>query len=193
MALSQKTWVAAGLGARLLMLAFLAMALQLTYNNLHNGTRLDYSNWHNCNKLKSYTYAMVAAGVGMAGGLLQVPIAVYLLCKSKRMAPSVLVLDISMYTDIVSTYIQWSPPCWPVESARGSAPPTTPCRSSSFKYGMDWTGHRNQNDPKGDLTSFFNKGNVAISFLLVGMVLSVFDAVVSARLRARASDDLADD
>ncbi|TVU29613.1 hypothetical protein EJB05_21188, partial [Eragrostis curvula] len=185
MALSQKTWVAACLGVRLLMLAFLAMALQLTYNNLHNGTRLDYSSWHNCNKLKSYTYAMVAAGVGMAGALLQVPIAVYLLCKSKRMAPSVLVLDISMYTDIVVTTV--------LASGVGAGFGATNDALQIIKYGIDWTGDRNQNDPKGDLTSFFNKGNVAISFLLVGMVLSVFAAVVSARLRARASDDLADD
>lgn len=37
----------------------------------------------------------------MAGGVLQVPVAVYLLCKSKRMTPSALVLDISLCADVV--------------------------------------------------------------------------------------------
>lgn len=46
---------------------------------------------------------MVAAAVGMAGSLLQIPVAVYLLCKSKRMTPSTLILDASAYADIVRT------------------------------------------------------------------------------------------
>ncbi|TVU29616.1 hypothetical protein EJB05_21191, partial [Eragrostis curvula] len=181
MALSRRTWVAAGLGVRLLMLAFLAMAVQLTVSN---HTRLDYSSWHNYNQLQSYTYAIVAAGVGMAANLLQIPVAVYLICKSKRMGTSVLVLDISMYTDIVVTAV--------LASGVGAGFGATNDALQIIKHGVDWTD-RNQNDSRGDLISFFDRGNVAISFLLVGMVLSVFAAVVSARLRARASDDLADD
>lgn len=46
-------------------------------------------------------YAVVAAVVGMAGSLLQTPVAVYLLCRGKRMTPSSLILDVSMYADIV--------------------------------------------------------------------------------------------
>jgi hypothetical protein len=41
------------------------------------------------------------AVIAMAGGVLQVPVAVYLLCKSKRMTPSALVLDISLCADVV--------------------------------------------------------------------------------------------
>jgi hypothetical protein len=49
-----------------------------------------------------YSYTVVAAAVGMAGSLLQIPVAVYLLRKSKRMTPaSTLILDASTYADIV--------------------------------------------------------------------------------------------
>ena len=37
----------------------------------------------------------------MASGVLQSPVAVYLLCKSKRITPSSLVLDISLCADVV--------------------------------------------------------------------------------------------
>ena len=50
-------------------------------------------------KLKRY--AVVAAVVGMAGSVLQIPVAVYLLCRSKRMTSRSLILDVSMYADIV--------------------------------------------------------------------------------------------
>ena len=55
MALSRKAWIAAGLGARLLMVAFLAMTVQLT---TANHTRLSYED--NFNKLQSYTYVHAA-------------------------------------------------------------------------------------------------------------------------------------
>jgi len=98
MALSRRTaWVAAGLGARLLMIAFLAAAVQLT---LANQTRRRYAD--DFYKLQSYSYTVATAVIGMAGAALQVPVAVYLLCRSKWMAPSALVLDVSMYTDVVS-------------------------------------------------------------------------------------------
>jgi hypothetical protein len=44
---------------------------------------------------------VVAAVVGMAGSVLQIPVAVYLLCRGKRMTPRSLILDVSMYADIV--------------------------------------------------------------------------------------------
>ena len=50
-------------------------------------------------KLKRY--AVVAAVVGMAGSVLLIPVAVYLLCRSKRMTSRSLILDVSMYADIV--------------------------------------------------------------------------------------------
>ena len=39
----------------------------------------------------------------MASGVLQIPVAVYLLCKSKRMTPSSLILDFSVCADVVHT------------------------------------------------------------------------------------------
>lgn len=54
MALSRKAWIAAGLGARLLMIAFLAMTVQLTRAN---HTRLSYED--DFNKLQSYTYVHI--------------------------------------------------------------------------------------------------------------------------------------
>ena len=101
MALSRRTaWVAAGLGARLLMIAFLAAAVQLT---LANQTRQRYAD--DFYKLQIYSYTVATAVIGMAGAALQVPVAVYLLCRSKRMAPSALVLDVSMCTDVVSSKV----------------------------------------------------------------------------------------
>ena len=101
MALSRRTaWVAAGLGARLLMIAFLAAAVQLT---LANQTRRRYAD--DFYKLQIYSYTVATAVIGMAGAALQVPVAVYRLCRSKRMAPSALVLDVSMCTDVVSSKV----------------------------------------------------------------------------------------
>lgn len=48
-----------------------------------------------------YRYVVASGLVGSAGSLLQIPAAIYLLCKSSRMMPSVIILDISMYADIV--------------------------------------------------------------------------------------------
>ena len=50
-------------------------------------------------------YVVASAVVGTAGGLLQIPVAMYLLCKSKRAIPSAIILDISMHADIVSCYL----------------------------------------------------------------------------------------
>jgi hypothetical protein len=48
-------------------------------------------------------------------------------------------------------------------------------------------------DATQDLTRYFRKANIAIGFLLIGMVLSLCATVVSVRLRVRASDDELDD
>ena len=79
------------------MVAVLAATVQLTFANQ---TRRRYADGFY--KLQSYSYTVTAAVIGMAGAALQVPVAVYLLCRSKRMVPSALVLDVIMYTDVVS-------------------------------------------------------------------------------------------
>ena len=44
------------------------------------------------------------AVIARAGGMLQIPVAIYLLCKSNRMTPSALILDISVCADVVSPH-----------------------------------------------------------------------------------------
>lgn len=39
--------------------------------------------------------------IAMAAGVLQIPVSVYLLCMSKRVTPSALILDISLCADVV--------------------------------------------------------------------------------------------
>jgi hypothetical protein len=99
MALSRPAWIAAGVVARLLMIGVLAMAVQ---SRFANRTRYDFKAVGYNTDLQSYTYAVVASVVGMAGSVLQIPVAVYLLCRGKRMTSSSLILDVSMYADIVS-------------------------------------------------------------------------------------------
>lgn len=52
-------------------------------------------------------YTVVAAVIGMAAGVLQLPVAVYSLCKSKRMmttsSSSAIMVDISLCADVVCT------------------------------------------------------------------------------------------
>ena len=55
MALSRRAWVAAGLAARLLMLAVLAMAVQSRYSNK---VRYDFKGAGYDNELQSYTYVI---------------------------------------------------------------------------------------------------------------------------------------
>lgn len=45
---------------------------------------------------------------------------------------------------------------------------------------------------KDDLVDYYNKATVPVVFLLLGTVLSMAATVVSARLRARATDDRTD-
>ncbi|KAG2651695.1 uncharacterized protein LOC120654117 [Panicum virgatum] len=177
MALSRRAWVAAGLAARLLMLAVLAMAVQSRYSNK---VRYDFKGAGYDNELQSYTYAVVAAAVGMAGSLLQIPVAVYLLCKSKRMTPSTLILDASTYADIVVTAV--------LASGVGAGFAAT----GELLYYMEHACSPWKDDATKDLKSYFRKANIATGFLLIGMVLSLCAAVVSVRLRVRASDDVDD-
>lgn len=44
---------------------------------------------------------MAVAVIAMAAGVLQIPVSVYLLCMSKRVTPSALILDISLCADVV--------------------------------------------------------------------------------------------
>ncbi|TVU29623.1 hypothetical protein EJB05_21198, partial [Eragrostis curvula] len=178
MAMSQTGWIAIGLGARLVMFAALAMSVQLKYRNR---TKYDYGPFDNFNQLQSYTYAVAAAAIGMAGSVLQTPVSVYLLCKRKLVtSASVLLLDISMYTDIVVTVV--------LASGVGAGFGAT---DDVLQYVNHWrkTWSWYDNDTSRDLVDYYHKGAIAIVFLLVGMVLSLAATVVSTRLRTRASND----
>ncbi|RCV06917.1 hypothetical protein SETIT_1G202200v2 [Setaria italica] len=172
MALSRAAWIAAGLGARLLMVAVLAMTVQLT---LANHTRRSYED--DFYKLQSYSYTVAAAVIGMAGSALQVPVAVYLLCRSKRMTPSALVLDASMYADVVVTVL--------LASGVGAGFGATIDALRYVRHVTWWDGDAT----KQDLIRYYDKAFLPVVFLLVGMVLSMAATVVSARLRARTAND----
>ncbi|KAF8653094.1 hypothetical protein HU200_062535 [Digitaria exilis] len=178
MALSWTAWVAGGLVARLLAIASLAMSVRFVYAN-HTDMFYDYD----YNKLQSYTYAVAAAAIGMAVAALQVPVSVYLLCRSKRMTPSAVVLDVSMYADMAAGLV--------LASAVGAGFGATDDVLQFMEHGVDYSGD-DRTRVKDDLTGYFHRAIVAVVFLLVGMVLSVCAAVASTRLRARASDDSAD-
>ncbi|CAO1942077.1 unnamed protein product [Urochloa humidicola] len=179
MASSRTAWIAAGLVARLLMLAVLAMAVQSKFSNK---THYDFKGAGYNNDLQSYTYAVVAAAVGMAGSVLQIPVAIYLLCKSKRMTSSAHILDASTYADIVVTVV--------LASGVGAGFGAT---GDVVEYINNAGGSRWDDDATQDLIRYYHKGNIAIVFLLIGMVLSVCASVASVRLRVRASGDNLDD
>ncbi|KAL6634588.1 hypothetical protein ACP70R_027259 [Stipagrostis hirtigluma subsp. patula] len=177
MALSRTAWVGAGLGLRLLMIAVLAISVQLKFANNH--TDYDYQADGFNIDLQSYTYAVAAAITGMASSLLQIPVAVYLLCKSRQMTPSVLILDVSMYADIVITVL--------LASSAGAGFGATDVALKYINSGDEI------DDMKRDLRHYYHKATVPIVLLFIGMVLSLCATIVSARLRTRAStDDLAD-
>ncbi|WVZ74958.1 hypothetical protein U9M48_023071 [Paspalum notatum var. saurae] len=177
MALSRTAWIAAGIGARLLMIAALAMTVQRMLA-IHPHFRYldDYY------KLSSYTYVVAVAVIGMAGCALQFPVAVYLLFKSKRTTPSALMLDISLCADVVVTVL--------LASGVGAGFGATDTVLHYIDY-TDWTG---KEEFKKDLTDYYNKAILPDVFLLIGMVVSMAATVISARIRARATnDDHADD
>ncbi|KAG2651697.1 hypothetical protein PVAP13_1NG305600 [Panicum virgatum] len=172
MALSRRTvWVGAGLGARLLMVVVLAATVQLTFANQ---TRRRYAD--DFYKLQSYSYTIAAAVIGMAGAAPQVPVAVYLLCRSKQMAPSTLVLDVSMYTDVVVTVLLASG----VSAGFGAT-----VDALRYVHHVTWW----DDATRQDLIRYDGKAYAPVVFLPVGTVLSVAATVVSARLWTRAAND----
>ncbi|CAL5057602.1 unnamed protein product [Urochloa decumbens] len=172
---SRAAWVGGVLVSRLLMVAVLVAAVLLTVNN---DTKRKYAD--DFYKLESYSYTVAAAAIGMAGCALQVPVAVYLLCKSKRTTPSTLVLDVSMHLDVVVT----------VMLATGVG--------AGFGATVDalrYVRHSKlpDDETKQDFIRYYNKAFYPAVLLLAGMVLSMAATVVSARLRARAANgDVAD-
>ncbi|KAM3406503.1 hypothetical protein ACQJBY_000543 [Aegilops geniculata] len=170
MAVSRRTgWIAAGLLARLLMMAVLLMSVRFVLSN--------YIHWDHTQgiyKLQSYTYVVASAVVGAAGSVLQIPVAMYLLCKSKRAIPSAIILDISMHADIVISVV--------LASGVGAGFGAT---NDVLRYvrASKWEGRQQEEQA---LINYYNRAIIPVVFLLVGMVLSVWATVVSARLRARA-------
>ncbi|KAM3400127.1 hypothetical protein ACQJBY_005176 [Aegilops geniculata] len=173
MAVSRRTgWIAAALLARLLMVAVLLMSVRFVLSN--------YVHWDHTQgiyKLQSYTYVVASAVVGAAGSVLQIPVAMYLLCKSKRAIPSAMILDISMHTDIVISVV--------LASGVGAGFGAT---NDVLRYvrASKWEGRQQEEQA---LINYYNRAIVPVVFLLVGMVLSICATVVSARLRARAIND----
>nr|CAB3450107.1 unnamed protein product [Digitaria exilis] len=160
--MSRTAWVAAGLVARLLMLAVLGIAMQLRFSNK---AHFDFVGAGYNNDLQSYT-------------LLQIPIALYLLCRSKRTTPSALALDVSTYADIVVTMV--------LASGVGAGFGASVDLVEYIKH----AGSRWDDDANHDLIRYYNKGNIAIVFLFAGMVLSLCSTVGSVRLRVRASNGI---
>uniref|UniRef100_A0A8R7JVK2 CASP-like protein n=1 Tax=Triticum urartu TaxID=4572 RepID=A0A8R7JVK2_TRIUA len=173
MAVSRRTgWIAAGLLARLLTVAVLLMSVRFILAN--------YIHWDHTQgiyKLQSYTYVVASAVVGAAGSVLQIPVALYLLCKSKRAIPSAMILDISMHADIVISVL--------LASGVGAGFGAT---NDVLRYvrASKWEGRQQE---KQALINYYNRAIIPVVFLLVGMVLSICATVVSARLRARAMND----
>ncbi|KAL6899262.1 hypothetical protein ACP4OV_005920 [Aristida adscensionis] len=176
MALSRPAWIAVGLVARVLMVAVLVVSVHLMYTN-HVNRIYDSSAYYD---LKSYKYAVAAAIVGAAGGVAQIPIAVYLLFKSKRMTPSSLILGTSMYTDMVVSVVLATS----VGAGFGASTDTLQIVDAG-----DWTY---KDTVTKDLGLYFGKAVVATVFLLIGMLLPMCATVVSVRLWANkaGNDDL---
>ncbi|KAI5016914.1 hypothetical protein ZWY2020_037292 [Hordeum vulgare] len=173
MAVSRRTgWIAAGLIARLLTMAVLLMSVRFV---LANYVHWDYA--QDNYKLQSYTYVVASAVVGTAGSLLQIPVAMYLLCKSKRAIPSAMILDISMHADIVISVV--------LASGVGAGFGAT---NDVLRY-VRTTKWEGKQQAEQALVNYLNRAIIAVVFLLVGMVLSMCATVVSARLRARATND----
>uniref|UniRef100_A0A804PJX9 CASP-like protein n=1 Tax=Zea mays TaxID=4577 RepID=A0A804PJX9_MAIZE len=158
MALSRTAWIAGGLVARLLLIAVLALTVQSRFSNR---TYYDFKAAGYNNDLQSYTYGQA---------------------DDDAQAPSSLILDVSMYADIVVTVV--------LASGVGAGFGATDDVLEYVEHGSRWAEEATQ-----DLVKYYHKGLIAIVFLLIGMVLSVCATVVSTRLRVRAAsnDDIADD
>jgi hypothetical protein len=128
-------------------------------------------------------------------------------------APSSLILDVSMYADIVRALDRTAIPyrryillhscaigfnsivmvqvvTVVLASGVGAGFGATDDVLEYVEHGSRWAEEATQ-----DLVKYYHKGLIAIVFLLIGMVLSVCATVVSTRLRVRAAsnDDIADD
>uniref|UniRef100_N1QYU3 Uncharacterized protein n=1 Tax=Aegilops tauschii TaxID=37682 RepID=N1QYU3_AEGTA len=135
--------------------------------------------------------------VGTAGSVLQIPVAMYLLCKSKRAIPSAIILDISMHADIAGRqagirrqgYELWVYAAQAISvvlaSGVGAGFGATNDVLRYVRAG-EWDGRQ---EDKRALVNYLNRAIVPVVFLLVGMVLSICATVVSARLRAGATND----
>ncbi|CAD6243996.1 unnamed protein product [Miscanthus lutarioriparius] len=108
--------------------------------------------------------------------MLQIPVAIYLLCKSNRMTPSALILDISVCADVVVTVL--------LASSVGAGFGAT---NNFLRYVWSRYTRWEDNSVKDDLEDYYNKAFVPLVFILLGMVLSMAATVVSTRLWARAT------
>ena len=117
-----------------------------------------------------------SAILGIAGSMLQIPVALYLMCKSKRMTTSAMILDISMGADMVVSLVLTSG----VSAGFGAT-------NDVLRYvrGITWT------PPSGQkvLEDYYKRAIVALILLLVGMLLSICATAFSARLRSKAIND----
>ncbi|CAL5021354.1 unnamed protein product [Urochloa decumbens] len=167
----QKAWVAVGLVARLLMVAALASSVRLRLGNSHDGDgyRYRYGNGGSP-ELQSYTYAAAtAAAAALATVLLQLPLAVYVLCGGE---PRAGFLDASVYADLAASVALAS------GVGAGFGATNDARRMADGVLAGD----------KGDLEAYYDRGAVAVVVLLVGMVLSLCASVASARVRVRAAE-----
>ncbi|KAL6899261.1 hypothetical protein ACP4OV_005919 [Aristida adscensionis] len=174
LSLSRTAWIAVGLVSRLVMITVLVISVKLQHSNHVNDT-YNSDAYYN---LRSLAYARAVAFVGIAGALLQIPVAVYLIFKSRRMTASLLVLNISMYTDLVVSAVLVS------GVGAGFGASNDALRIIGV---LDWK-RIEQSDATDDLGGYYGRANVAVVFLLIGMLLSMCASVVSARLRASAGD-----
>ncbi|CAL4968708.1 unnamed protein product [Urochloa decumbens] len=169
----QKAWVAVGLVTRLLMVAALAFSVQLRLANNYVGDgyhRYRYGNNGGSPELQSYTYAAATAGAAaLAAVLLQLPLAVYVLCGGE---PRAGFLDASVYADVAASVALAS------GVGAGFGATNDARRMAEGVLAGD----------KGDLEAYYDRGAVAVVVLLVGMVLSMCACVASARVRVRAAE-----
>ncbi|OQU85172.1 hypothetical protein SORBI_3004G185400 [Sorghum bicolor] len=171
MALSRKAWIAGGMGARLLMIAVLAVSVPLT---VHNHTKRDYDT--DFYKLQSYSYT-VGDGDGRrrraADPRRRLPPLQEQPDDAQRPHPR----HHSLCADVVVTAL--------LASGVGAGFGATD-DALRYVHHVRWDDTRT----KDDLIDYYNKAIVPVVFLLVGMVLSMAATVVSARLRARATADV---
>jgi hypothetical protein len=153
--------------------AFLAAFARLKYANHVGGDGAGGIPY----ELQSYAYAVLAAGAAALGAvLLQAPVAAYLLCRGG--GPSAAALDASMYADMAATAA--------LASGVGAGFGATSDARQMVENLVRW---ERGGGARGDLDAYYDRGGVALVFLLAGMILSMCASVVSARIRARAGGE----